>query len=60
VGQVLATILPVLDHFNMQTAVSTGGQVPLSYLGVAAGYAALYTCAAMIVALLLFENRDLA
>ncbi len=60
VGQFLATILPVLDHFNIYAAISTGKEVPLSYVAWAALYCALYSSVAMLIALLLFEDRDLA
>ena len=60
VGRFLAAVLPVLGHFSMETAISTEQAVPLSYLGVAAAYCALYCLAAMFLALLLFEERDLA
>jgi ABC-type transport system involved in multi-copper enzyme maturation permease subunit len=60
VGQLLATILPVLDHFNIYAAISAGKEVPWSYVGWATLYCGLYTSVAMLVALLLFEDRDLA
>jgi len=60
VGRFLAAVLPVLDHFTMETAISTGQQVPPVYLGWAVVYCALYSGAAMLLALLLFEDRDLA
>jgi ABC-type transport system involved in multi-copper enzyme maturation permease subunit len=60
VGQFLATILPVLDHFNIQAAVASGRDVPLEYLAWAFGYAVLYSTVAMLLALVLFEDRDLA
>jgi ABC-type transport system involved in multi-copper enzyme maturation permease subunit len=60
VAGLLAAILPVLDHFNIYTAIATGQQVPLSYLGLAGVYCLLYSALAMLVALLLFEDRDLA
>lgn len=59
-AKLLATILPVLETFNIYTAIATGRDVPLSYLGWAALYCALYTSVAMLLALLLFEDRDLA
>jgi len=59
-GQFIAIAVPNLDDFNIQAAVSTGRSVPLLYLGWAAIYCALYSLAAMVVALLLFEDRDLA
>lgn len=59
-GRLIATVLPVLDHFNIQAAVATGQTVPLAYLGMAFLYCVLYCVAALLLALLLFEDRDLA
>ena len=59
-GRFLAAILPVLDHFSVEPAISANQVVPLAYLGVAAVYCLLYTAVAMLLALLLFEDRDLA
>lgn len=56
----LATVLPVLEHFNIQAAIASGADVPLSYLGWAGVYCLLYTAVAMLIALVLFEDRDLA
>ena len=60
VARFFSTVLPVLDHFNVQAAVATGVPVPLTYLAWAAVYCALYSSVAMVLALLLFEDRDLA
>lgn len=60
VGTLFATVLPVLDHFNIYPAVATGQNVPLSYVGWATLDRALYSSLAMLVAFLLFEDRDLA
>jgi ABC-type transport system involved in multi-copper enzyme maturation permease subunit len=60
VGRFLAAVLPVLGHFSMETAISTERTVPLSYLLASGGYCLLYCLAAMLLALLLFEERDLA
>lgn len=60
VAGLLAAVLPVLEHFNIYTAIATGQHVPLSYLGLAGVYCLLYSGLAMMVALLLFEDRDLA
>jgi hypothetical protein len=60
VGQFIATVLPVLDHFNIQAAVAAGAQVPLEYLGMALVYCVLYSAIAMLVGLAMFEDRDLA
>jgi ABC-type transport system involved in multi-copper enzyme maturation permease subunit len=59
-ANIASVILPCLYHFNMETAVAMGEPVPWGYVGVAFGYAMLYCGAMLIVALLLFEDRDLA
>jgi ABC-type transport system involved in multi-copper enzyme maturation permease subunit len=60
VARLFSTVLPVLDDFNIQAAIATGQKVPLAYLGWAGVYCLLYSSVAMLVALLLFEDRDLA
>jgi len=60
VGQLFATILPVLEHFTIEAAVVGGVPVPWTYLGWAALYAGLYSAVALLVALVLFQDRDLA
>jgi ABC-type transport system involved in multi-copper enzyme maturation permease subunit len=60
VGRLIALLLPVLDHFNIQAAVAGGVDVPMTYLAWALLYCALYSTAAMLLALILFEDRDLA
>lgn len=59
-GKLLAVIMPVLNHFNIQPAIAAGQPVPYAYLGLATLYCVLYVAAAMLLALLLFEDRDLA
>jgi ABC-type transport system involved in multi-copper enzyme maturation permease subunit len=59
-GRLIATVLPVLDHFNVQASISAGVNVPLVYLSWALVYCMLYCTVAMLVALTLFEDRDLA
>ena len=59
-GRLFATILPVLDHFTVEAAVVGGVPVPWYYLGWAALYAAIYSTVAILLALVLFQNRDLA
>ena len=46
----LAAVLPVLEHFSVETAISTGQQVPLTYLAIAGLYAVLYSAVAMLLA----------
>ena len=60
IADLIGTVLPMLDHFNIYAAISTGREVPLSYVGVAGVYCLLYSSLAMFLALLLFEDRDLA
>jgi hypothetical protein len=59
-GQFIATVLPNLDDFDIPAAVSTGRMVPMVYLAWAAVYSIVYSTVAMILALLMFEDRDLA
>jgi ABC-type transport system involved in multi-copper enzyme maturation permease subunit len=60
VADLLATVLPMLDHFNIYAAIATGQTVPLAYVGMAGVYCVLYSTLALLLALLLFEDRDLA
>jgi hypothetical protein len=60
IGRLVALVLPVLDHFNIQAAVAGGVDVPAAYLGWALVYCVLYCTVAMLLALILFEDRDLA
>ena len=60
VGQFIATVLPVLDHFNIQAAVAAGATVPTSYLWMALLYCIVYSTIAMLLGLAMFEDRDLA
>jgi ABC-type transport system involved in multi-copper enzyme maturation permease subunit len=59
-GQAIAVAMPVLDHFNIQAAVAGGVPVPPVYLLWALLYCVLYSAAMMLLALILFEDRDLA
>ena len=59
-GQLIALVLPVLDHFNIQAAVAAGVPVPADYLAWALLYCVMYSTVAMLLALILFEDRDLA
>lgn len=59
-GQLIATALPALEVFNVSAAVATSAIVPPVYLGSAALYCAAYTAAMLLLAFILFEDRDLA
>lgn len=60
IGQFIATIFPNLDHFNIQAAIAGGADVPWAYLWWALVYCVLFCLGAMLLALALFEDRDLA
>jgi ABC-type transport system involved in multi-copper enzyme maturation permease subunit len=59
-GQFIATVFPVLDHFSISAAVAGGATVPLEYLGWSLLYCLLYGAMALLLALVMFEDRDLA
>ncbi|MBR6481009.1 MAG: hypothetical protein IKT12_04845 [Thermoguttaceae bacterium] len=56
----LISILPVLDHFNMETAVAMDRTVPVTYLLWTGLYSFLFAVAALVLSLTLFDDRDLA
>lgn len=60
VGRLLAMVLPVLDHFEIEGAIAGATSVPMAYLGWATVYSAVYSAAAILLALFFFEDRDLA
>ena len=60
VGQLIATIVPNLEAFDLQTAMAGGLAVPNVYLLWALLYCLLFSVIAMLLALVLFEDRDLA
>ena len=59
-ARLIATALPSLDLFNISAAVATGKVVPPDYLGYSALYCASYCGLAILMAFILFEDRDLA
>ena len=60
IATLLAAALPVLDHFNIQAAIAAGIEVPPNYLGWSLVYCLIYGMIALLLALVLFEDRDLA
>ncbi len=60
VARLFATVLPQLDAFNMSAYIVTGSTVPPVYLGLTALYGIAYCIAAILLAFILFEDRDLA
>lgn len=59
-GQLFATLLPVLEYFNIYAAIAAGQDVPLTYLLWVGGYTLIYITVAMLLALAMFDDRDLA
>jgi ABC-type transport system involved in multi-copper enzyme maturation permease subunit len=59
-ARLFATVLPALDVFNIQAAVATGAEVPGLYLAWSFVYSLAYIGMAILLALILFEDRDLA
>jgi len=59
-AQTIATVLPSLEMFNISAAVATDREIPPIYLGYSALYCAVYCTAAILMAFVLFEDRDLA
>ncbi|MCL6501559.1 MAG: ABC transporter permease subunit [Pirellulales bacterium] len=60
VAQLMAAVFPVLDNYSMSPAIVSRRIVPPEVLATTAGYTLLYCTLAMLVALFLFEERDLA
>lgn len=59
-ARISATVLPVLEHFSTEASFATGQPVPTDYLLWSLVYCTLYSSVAMLLALTLFEDRDLA
>ena len=59
-GQLIATVFPNLENFNVEAAIAKGIYVPFEYLSWAFLYCVIYSVIAMLLALLMFEDRDLA
>lgn len=60
VGKLIAVVVPNLNAFNIQAAVDAGKAVPPIYLAGAFNYLVCFGIMILMVALLLFEDRDLA
>jgi hypothetical protein len=60
-AKLFASVFPALEFFNAGPSISTGAVIPWgAYVLPAFGYCMLYTGAALALAFLLFEDRDLA
>jgi hypothetical protein len=63
-AQVFDTILPALEFFNMGPAVVRDTPLPQAQFGeyvlAVTGYSLMYAAVALLLGLILFEDRDLA
>lgn len=60
-ANIFATVLPALEYFNLGPAISADSTVPwIDYVLPCLIYCILYTSIALLLALFLFEDRDLA
>ncbi len=63
-GRLFDVLLPSLESFNMSRAIIRENELPLwefgGYVLTVFGYSLIYTTIALLVGLLLFEDRDLA
>lgn len=60
IAQLVSTIVPILEHFSLQAAIDAGNPITMSLLSGSLLYCLLYVLLSMFLALLLFEDRDLA
>ncbi|NNJ24189.1 ABC-2 transporter permease [Alienimonas chondri] len=60
IAGLIATVLPALPAYSSEAAIAREALVPPEYLGWATLYTVCYSSAAILVAFLLFEDRDLA
>ncbi|MCG8651116.1 MAG: ABC transporter permease [Pirellulales bacterium] len=60
VGKLIAVVVPNLNVFNVQSAVDAGNPIPPIYLAGAFNYLVCFAIAIWMLAMLLFEDRDLA
>lgn len=59
-ANLVCAVFPILDHFNMETAVAMDKTVPMSYVLWSGLYSLLFAVVALVLSLALFEDRDLA
>ena len=59
-ANLICAFIPILDHFNMETAVAMIRALGWHYVGIAGVYSGLFAIVAMLLSLALFEDRDLA
>jgi len=60
VGKLIAVVIPNLNTFNIQSAVDAGNPIPPIYLAGAFTYLFFFCVMILMLALLMFEDKDLA
>ncbi|MBS0260926.1 MAG: ABC transporter permease [Planctomycetes bacterium] len=60
VAKGIAIVLPAVENFNVEAAIVTGRVVQADYLAQVGAYSAAYIGAMILLAFILFEDRDLA
>ncbi|MBM4091005.1 MAG: hypothetical protein FJ276_16520 [Planctomycetes bacterium] len=60
VARFSAAVFPNLEAFDLSTALAGGIRVPGEYLGMSLLYCFIFSLVALLLALILFEDRDLA
>ena len=60
VANLFAAVLPMLEYFSVYAAIAGGYEVPLVYLFWVTVYTVIFCSCAMLVALTMFVDRDLA
>ena len=60
VGKLIAVIVPNLNTFNVQAAIDAAKPIPAIYLPGAFNYLVCFVIAVWMLAMLIFEDRDLA
>jgi ABC-type transport system involved in multi-copper enzyme maturation permease subunit len=60
IGKLIAVVVPNLNVFNVQSALDAGNPVPEIYVAGAFNYLVFFAIAIWMLAMLLFEDRDLA
>ncbi len=59
-GQLISVIVPGLEAYDVHSAIDTGLRVPGMYVLMVTGYTAIFAVIALLLALLLFEDRDVS
>lgn len=63
IGRIFYTIIPNLENFNVSQAIAgagskTGADISFSYMLYATSYGMIYIVVALLIAILLFKNRE--